>query len=74
MDDAFKFHTNAIIDAADKYGVVNLKLEEEVPFVEITTISLDNVMDHLLYVKRLDVDARLHFPVFDRIFLFGQIQ
>ncbi len=74
MDDAFKFHTNAIIDAADKYGVVNLKLEEEVPFVEITTISLDNVMDHLLYVKRLDVDARLHFSVFDRIFLFGQIQ
>ena len=38
-----------IIDAADKYGIVNLKLEAESKYVKRTTISLENVMDNLLY-------------------------
>jgi len=38
-----------IIDAADKYGIVHLKLEAESEYVKITTISLENVMDNLLY-------------------------
>jgi hypothetical protein len=50
-DDTFKSHTKEIINAADKYGVVNLKLEAEVYLVEATTFSLDNVMDHLPYAE-----------------------
>ena len=38
-----------IIDAADRYGIVHLKLEAESEYVKITTISLENVMDNLLY-------------------------
>lgn len=38
-----------IIDAADKYGLVHLKLEAESKYVKRTTISLENVMDNLLY-------------------------
>ena len=38
-----------IIDAADKYGIVGLKLEAEASLVESTTISFDNAIDNLLY-------------------------
>mmetsp|Transcript_35063 Transcript_35063/g.59542 ORF Transcript_35063/g.59542 Transcript_35063/m.59542 type:complete len:223 (+) Transcript_35063:2-670(+) len=38
-----------IIDAADKYEVVNLKLETEALFVSSTIITLDNVFELLLY-------------------------
>ena len=38
-----------IIDAADKYSIVNLKLEAEATYVKSTDISLDNAMDNLLY-------------------------
>ncbi len=37
------------IDAADKYSIVNLKLEEEAAFVDSTSINLDNTMNNLLY-------------------------
>jgi hypothetical protein len=45
--------TNArdIINAADKYGVSNLKLEAEASLVNSTTFTLENVMDHLLYAE-----------------------
>ncbi len=51
VDVMFHSHAKEIIDAADKYGVVNLKLEAEVRFVEATTFTMDNVMDHLLYAE-----------------------
>ncbi len=51
MDVMFHSHANELIDAADKYGVVNLKLEAEVRFVEATTFTMDNVMDNLLYAE-----------------------
>ena len=38
-----------IIDAADKYSIVNLKLEAEAAYVESTDISVENAMDNLLY-------------------------
>jgi hypothetical protein len=37
------------LDAADKYGVVSLKLEAEAAYVESTKITVDNAMDNLLY-------------------------
>ena len=50
-DDEMKLHAKEIIDAADKYGVVNLKLEAEVHYVEATTFTIENVMDVLLYAE-----------------------
>jgi len=38
-----------IIDACDKYGVVHLKLEAEAAYVESNEITMDNMIDNLLY-------------------------
>ncbi|KAL7540971.1 hypothetical protein ACHAWF_006829 [Thalassiosira exigua] len=38
-----------IIVAADKFGMTNLKLEAEASYVRSTKLSLDNVVDNLLY-------------------------
>jgi hypothetical protein len=40
-------HTKEIIEAADRYGVSNLKLEAEACYVSSMTITLENVMEHL---------------------------
>ncbi|KAL7534734.1 hypothetical protein ACHAWF_004927 [Thalassiosira exigua] len=42
-------HSKEIIDAADKYGVVNLKLQAEAWYVNSTEITVENVMKLLLY-------------------------
>jgi len=44
-----KDHAKDIIDAADKYEVVNLKLEAEAMLVFSTSITIDNVVELLLY-------------------------
>jgi hypothetical protein len=44
-----KTHAKEIIDAADRYSIVNLKLEAEAAYVKATDITMDNVMDNLLY-------------------------
>ena len=48
-DDELKANARDIIDAADRYGVVHLKLEAEACFVQSTTIKVNNMMDHLHY-------------------------
>jgi speckle-type POZ protein len=48
-EEDLKTHAKDIIDAADKYSIVGLKLEAEAVYVESTTITIDNVMDNLLY-------------------------
>ena len=50
-DDEMKLHAKEIIDAADKYGIANLKQEAEARFVEAATFTMENVMDHLLYAE-----------------------
>jgi len=50
-DDDMKSHAKEIIDAADKYGVVNLKLEAEASFVVGATFTIENVMELLLYAE-----------------------
>ena len=47
----YVLHATDIIDAADKYGVVNLKLEAEARLVEDTVITIENVMDLLVYAE-----------------------
>ncbi len=42
-------HAKDIIDAADKYFIVHLKLAAEAAYVQSTKITFDNAMDNLLY-------------------------
>ena len=44
-----EINARELIDAADRFGVINLKLEAEVHYVESTTITTDNVVELLLY-------------------------
>ena len=44
-----KANAKEIIDAADRYGVVNLKLEAEAYYVKSIAITLENMLDNLLY-------------------------
>jgi hypothetical protein len=53
-DDDMKPQTKEIIDVANRYGVVNLKLEAEAFLVRDTVFSLDNVMEHLQYADSLN--------------------
>jgi hypothetical protein len=50
-NDDMKSHAREIIDAADKYGVINLKLEAEASLVEGTTFTIENVMELLIYAE-----------------------
>jgi len=44
-----KDNAKDIINACDKYGVVHLKLEAEAHYVKSTDITMDNMMDNLLF-------------------------
>jgi speckle-type POZ protein len=48
-EEDLKTHAIGIIDAADKYSIVNLKLKAEAVYVESTKITIDNAIDNLLY-------------------------
>jgi hypothetical protein len=48
-EEDLKTHAKDIIDAADKYSIVNLKLEAEAAYVESIEITIDNAIDNLLY-------------------------
>merc|ERR1712029_319301 len=48
-DDFLKENAKNVIDAADRYGVIGLKLEAEAAYVGSTAIAMDNVMDNLLF-------------------------
>ncbi len=55
-----------IIYAADKLGVVNLKLEAEVWYVHSTKLTTENVIDNLLYADAMNL-ALLKEAVMDYI-------
>ena len=65
-EDELKNNEKDIINACDKYGVVNLKLEAEASYVESTEISMDNMMDNLLYADSKNL-ALLKEAVMDYI-------
>jgi len=48
-NDDMKQHAKSIIDVADKYGIVGLKLEAEAAYVTSERITIENVIDKLLY-------------------------
>ena len=55
-----------IINACDKYGVVNLKLEAEACYVKSNEITMENMMDNLLYADSKNL-ALLKEAVMDYI-------
>ena len=65
-EEEFKTYAKDLINAADKYGVTNLKLEAEVWYVKNTDISIDNVIDNLLYADAMNC-ALLKETVMDYI-------
>jgi speckle-type POZ protein len=48
-EEVLKQHAKDFIDTADKYSIVNLKLEAEAAYVESNDITMDNAIDNLLY-------------------------
>ena len=48
-DDDLKANARDIINTTNKYGVVGLKLETEACVVAFTPITIDNVIENLLY-------------------------
>ena len=48
-DEDLKENAEDIINAADKYGVVSLKLEAEASFVDTTAITFENAINTLLF-------------------------
>ncbi|EJK57491.1 hypothetical protein THAOC_22457, partial [Thalassiosira oceanica] len=44
-------NAKAIIEAADRFGVVNLKLKAEAVLTKQTEITVDNMLDNLLYAN-----------------------
>ena len=61
-----KNNAKDIIDACDKYGVVHLKLEAEAYYVKSNEITMDNMMDNLLYADSKNL-ALLKEAVMDYI-------
>ena len=61
-----KNNAKDIINACDKYGVVSLKLEAEACYVDSTEITIENMMDNLLYADSKNL-ALLKEDVMDYI-------
>jgi len=65
-DEELEFNPKDIINVCDKYGVVHLKLEAEACYVKSTEITMDNMMDNLLYADSKNL-ALLKEAVMDYI-------
>ena len=70
IEDDMKTNTKEIINAADKYGVVHLKLEAEEYYTEATTLTINNVLDNLLYADSKNL-ALMKEAVMDFILVNG---
>merc|ERR1711957_447011 len=66
-----------LIDASDKYGVVSLKLAAEACYVESTTLTVDNVLDNLLYADSKNCallkEAVMDFIVTHKYNIMGKV-
>ena len=65
-DEDLEANAKDIINACDKYGVVHLKLEAEASYVKSNEITMDNMMDNLLYADSKNL-ALLKEAVMDYI-------
>eukprot|EP00984_Skeletonema_dohrnii_P024529 scaffold13669_cov78-Skeletonema_dohrnii-CCMP3373.AAC.1 len=48
-------HAKDIINAADKYSIIHLKLEAEAAYVKSTIVTMDNAIDNLLYADSMNL-------------------
>jgi len=76
-DEELKTNAKDIIDACDKYGVVNLKLEAEAIYVKSTTFTIDNMMDNLLYADSKNLallkEAVMDYVVANKRDIIGKV-
>ena len=75
--DDLKANAKDIINACDKYGVVGLKLEAEVSYVKSTAITVENMMDNLLYADSKNLallkEAVMDYVVANREGIIGKV-
>ena len=66
-----------IIDAADRFGVTNLKLEAEAYLVQKETFTVENILDNLLYADSkncaLLLERAMDFVVENRKDIIGKV-
>ena len=76
-EEDLKENAKDIIDACDKYGVVHLKLEAEVSYVNSTTLTNDNIIDNLLYADSKNLallkEAVMDYIVAEKKSIMGKI-
>jgi len=65
-EDELRNNAKDIINACDKYGVVHLKLEAEAMYIKSNEITMDNMIDNLLYADSKNL-ALLKETVMDYI-------
>ena len=66
-----------IINACDKYGVVHLKLEAEAVYVKSIELTMDNIMDNLLYADSKNLallkEAAMDYIVKNKTSIIGKV-
>ena len=76
-DEDLKANAKDIIDACDKYGVVHLKLEAEAIYIESNEITMDNMMDNLLYADSQNLallkEAVMDFIIKNKHSIMGKV-
>ena len=72
-----KDNAEEIINACDKYGIVNLKLEAEVSYVNSTTLTNDNIIDNMLYADAMNCallkEAVMDYIVAEKKSIMGKV-
>ena len=76
-EEEMKNNAKDIINACDKYGLVHLKLEAEASYVESTEITMDNMMDNLLYADSKNLallkEAVMDYIVKNKTTIIGKV-
>ena len=76
-DEDLQESAKEIIDAADRFGVANLKLEAEAYLVQQETFTVENILDNLLYADSkncaLLLEKAMDFVVQKRFDIIGKI-
>ena len=76
-DEDLNNNAKDIIDACDKYGVVHLKLEAEACYVKSNELTLDNIVDNLLYADSMNLallkEAVMDFLLANKRDVIGKI-
>ena len=76
-EEELKDNAKDIINACDKYGVVHLKLEAETSYVKSNEITMENMMDNLLYADSKNLallkEAVMDYIVKNKTTIIGKV-